>query len=154
MRKLRLIQSVACSSNKQAKNQNNIIFIASKLLFFAKSVAFPTSTSNSSGGRANSANITAHPQHCSLVCCFLVLGLVNTLLIHANTKGFVLASLSGAHCGNMPPQLKTKHHIFSKKNPISVACPTSSSRGRENSAKIMADLKRGFLESKRPKLKF
>ena len=38
------------------------------------------------------------------------LGLVNTLVTHANTKGFGLTSLSGVgHCF-MPPQLKTKQN--------------------------------------------
>ena len=35
-------------------------------------------------------------------------GLVNILVTHANMKEFGLASLSGACCGYMPPQLKTK----------------------------------------------
>ena len=52
LRELRQIQIMACSSNKQ--KQNNVIFI-----FFAKSVACPTSSSNSSGGRANSVKIAA-----------------------------------------------------------------------------------------------
>ena len=36
------------------------------------------------------------------------LGLVGTLVTHANKKGFGLASLSGVCRGFMPPQLKTK----------------------------------------------
>ena len=37
----------------------------------------------------------------------MLLGLVNTLVTHANMKGFGLASLSGALHGFMPSQLKT-----------------------------------------------
>ena len=37
-----------------------------------------------------------------------------------HTKGFVLASLSGAHCGYMPPQFKNKMFPFCEKKTISV----------------------------------
>ena len=37
-----------------------------------------------------------------------ILGLVDMLVTHANTKGFGLTSLSGVRRGFMPPQLKTK----------------------------------------------
>ena len=39
-------------------------------------------------------------------------GLVDTLVTHANTKGFGLTSLSGVRCGFMPPQLKTNKQRF------------------------------------------
>ena len=41
-------------------------------------------------------------------------GLVDTLVTHANTKGFGLTSLSGVRRGFMPPQLKTKQKHFEK----------------------------------------
>ena len=111
-------------------------------IFFAKSVACPTSSSNSSGGKANSVKIAT--RWCAAfwfwgwsTCYSLMLTRPD-----ANTKGFVLASLSGAHCGYMPPQLKNKMFIFlRKKKTISVACPTSSSRGETNSAKASPQIK-------------
>ena len=99
-------------------------------------MACPTSSSNSSAGRANSENCSSSKV---LVSGVLLFGFgVGQHVTH--TKGFVLASLSGAHCGYMSPQLKTKCFLFAKKN-ISVACPTSSSRGKANSAKASPQIK-------------
>ena len=39
-------------------------------------------------------------------------GLVNTLVNHANTKGFGLTSMSGVRRGFMPPQLKNKTNEY------------------------------------------
>ena len=38
-------------------------------------------------------------------------GLVETLVIHANTKGFGLTSYSGVLRGFIPPQLETKQTL-------------------------------------------
>jgi hypothetical protein len=42
------------------------------------------------------------------------LGLVNTLVTHANIKGFGLTPLSGERRGYMPPLLKTKNNNSTK----------------------------------------
>ena len=42
-------------------------------------------------------------------------GLVDTLVTHANTKGFGLTSLSGVSHGFMPPQLKKMNSTPIKK---------------------------------------
>ena len=78
-----------------------------------------------------------HSKSRPLVCDFLVLGLVNILLTHANTKGFVLASFSEAHCAYMPLQWKTKCFFFAKKNaPISaLQCGLSNEQEPQRKSK-------------------
>ena len=36
---------------------------------------------------------------------------MDTVVTHANSKGFALTSLSEVRCGIMPPQLKTKQNF-------------------------------------------
>ena len=72
-------------------------------------------------------------------------GLVDTLAIHANTKGFGLTSLSGVTHGFMPPQLKNKtKFLFQYAAFISILCMLYSNfrHFRFNSIRLQILLKR------------